>query len=138
MPLVNQRRYSPRTPSFYAKIEVNCPKSALVTNLDHYLASHLSEPKLSAFQLARMLCLSRASLHRKLVAYTGMNTTEYIRYFRIKQAIILLENEPDLNVFEIAMAVGFNSQSYFTKIFKEFLGYCPSQYRNIKCTLRHV
>lgn len=138
MPLVNQIRPSPRMPSSWRKIEEKSQKSTLLANLNHYLAAHLNDPTLDITHLIRALCISRASLHRKLVACTGMNTTEYIRYFRIRQSIYLLEKEPDLNIFEIAVAVGFNSQSYFTKKFKEVLGCCPGQYRSIKCTLRHV
>lgn len=138
MPLVNQIRHSSSISSFHSRIEVNSQKSDLVTKLNHYLASHLSEPRLDVAHLLRTLCTSRASLHRKLVACTGMSTTEYVCYFRLQQATALLEQESDLSIFEISITVGFNSQSYFTKRFKEIVGCCPSKYRNSKCRLRHA
>lgn len=37
----------------------------------------------------------------------------------------------DMNIVEIGTAVGFNSPSYFTKVFKERIGSSPSEYRKI-------
>lgn len=129
MPLVNQLRHAAKVPSFEYVFAAKSQKSPLLVSLNHYLESHLNEPNLNIAHLIRTLCVSRASLHRKLVAATGMNTTNYICHFRIKQATKLLEKEPDLSIFEIAIAVGFNSQSYFTKKFKEVFGRCPNKYR---------
>ena len=39
---------------------------------------------------------------------------------------IIQESAGDINVSEVAYAVGFNDPKYFTKCFKEFFGYLPS------------
>ena len=36
----------------------------------------------------------------------------------------------ELSIQEISEKVGFNSQSYFTKIFKKYIGVTPITYRN--------
>ena len=42
--------------------------------------------------------------------------------------ITLLQNTT-LSITEIALSVGFNSSSYFSKIFREYMGSTPLQYR---------
>ena len=39
---------------------------------------------------------------------------------------MIQEGKGDINVSEVAYAVGFNDPKYFTKCFKEFFGYLPS------------
>ncbi len=116
-----------RDESLNTKLKIPIP--SFLQKLNLYLEKHLSDENLNVSALLRFLCMSRTSLHRKLVAATGMNTTEYIRFFRLQWAAILLEEQLDLNVFEIALSVGFNHQSYFTKKFKEIFGCCPKKYR---------
>ena len=36
----------------------------------------------------------------------------------------------DMRLYEIAFAVGFNDQHYFSKIFKKLTGLSPSEYRS--------
>jgi AraC-like DNA-binding protein len=43
----------------------------------------------------------------------------------LKKALQLL-SEGNLNISEIAYSVGFSSQSYFTRSFKEYYGKSPS------------
>lgn len=56
---------------------------------------------------------------------------EYIQMQRLKKALYLLHNT-DLSMKEIRDRIGLNSQSYFSKIFKEAYGYSPSEYRKIQ------
>jgi len=100
--------------------------------LNAHLEKHLSDGSLTVGCLLRIIGMSRTCLHRKLDALTGMSTTEYIRYFRLRRAVELMEEHPEQNMFEIAISVGFNNQSYFTKKFKEVFGCCPREYRDLK------
>lgn len=56
---------------------------------------------------------------------------EYIQKQRLKKAVHLLHNT-NFNMSEICDRIGLNSQSYFSKIFKEAYGYSPSEYRKLK------
>ncbi len=78
-------------------------------------------------QLERALNLSKMQLYRKLKALTGMSPTIVVRDIRLNEAAKLLK-QGELNVSEIAYAVGFNDPSYFTRAFKEKFGVAPSQY----------
>ena len=46
---------------------------------------------------------------------------------RMQQAKLLL-SEPNWRVSEVAQAVGFSSVSYFSKVFRDYVGITPSEY----------
>jgi signal transduction histidine kinase/DNA-binding response OmpR family regulator len=76
--------------------------------------------------LASDVNLSRAQLHRKLVALTGNSASRYIRNFRLEHAMDLLRKNVG-SVSEVAYRVGYSSPAYFTKCFTEDYGMAPSQ-----------
>jgi len=53
---------------------------------------------------------------------------EYMNYFRITKAEKLLISS-NLNITEIAQAVGFSTSSYFIEQFKKFNSISPKQFR---------
>lgn len=71
--------------------------------------------------------VSRTQMHRKIKAVTGLSTTHFIRAFRLKCALEILEGT-DVSVKEVSYAVGFSSPSYFARAFKEVYGKSPSEY----------
>jgi YesN/AraC family two-component response regulator len=52
---------------------------------------------------------------------------EYLLRVRIKEACRLLE-KPDVAVTDVAYLSGFNDPSYFSKVFKRYVGVCPSAF----------
>jgi transcriptional regulator GlxA family with amidase domain len=60
---------------------------------------------------------------------TDHSATAFIRVFRLKRAMSLLEQNSG-NISEVAYAVGFNSVSYFNKCFKKQFGKTPSDFIN--------
>lgn len=59
---------------------------------------------------------------------SGFSFKEYLNLVRIEEAKRLLANT-DYPILDIAIATGFESQSYFTKVFKKYTGLTPKQYR---------
>lgn len=59
------------------------------------------------------------------------NTTimQKLTEIRIDESKKLLK-ESDISISEISLVVGFSDQSYFSKIFKEYCGMTPREYRN--------
>ena len=71
--------------------------------------------------------MSRMNLYRKLQAITGQSPTDFVKTIRLKKAAqLLLENR--YTIVEVAYTVGFNTPSYFTRVFKEQFGITPTQY----------
>lgn len=88
---------------------------------------NIESPGLSVEKISKEMKISRAQLHRKVKGIIGQTPVELIRTIRMNQAAKLL-NTTNLTVSEVAYAVGFNSQSYFSSSFSEFFGKTPTQF----------
>ena len=58
----------------------------------------------------------------------SMTFTDYLNQLRIGQASHLL-TDTELSIMEIAASVGFDDQSYFTRVFRKYKGITPHAYR---------
>ncbi|QMW04932.1 ATP-binding protein [Spirosoma foliorum] len=96
-----------------------------LARLRHVILDHLTDEAVDVDWLTKQAGMSRTHLHRKLTTLTGMSTTRFIHSVRIQRAVELLQ-QGELNVAQLAQAVGYGSQSYFTKIFQEQTGYLPT------------
>lgn len=92
-----------------------------------YIETHYYE-KITLDQLAEMVYLSPAYLSRIFKKETGTTFNDYLIQVRIGKAKSLLHHK-DLRVTDIAEAVGFDDQSYFTKVFRRIVGVTPLKYR---------
>ena len=108
------------------------PDRAFLQNLDHVLERHLSDSAFSIRRLLRAVGMSRTDLHRKLERTVKMSATEYVRFVRLRRAAFLMRNNPEWSISTVAFEVGFNSQSYFTRKFKETFGHCPEQWKSMQ------
>mgnify|MGYP000881322573 CR=1 FL=1 len=61
-------------------------------------------------------------LNRKLRAITGQNTLKFIQNIRLQKAFEMLRAETD-NISGIAYETGFESATYFFKVFKKHFGF---------------
>jgi signal transduction histidine kinase/ligand-binding sensor domain-containing protein/DNA-binding response OmpR family regulator len=91
-----------------------------------YIETNIENTELSVDMLAQNMNLSRSQVYRKIKALTDLTANEFIRQIRLKKSLKLL-SEGNLNISEIAYSVGFSSQSYFTRSFKEYYGKSPSE-----------
>lgn len=101
-------------------------EDAFVAKVKSAILEHLSDADFNVEALCRDLAMSRPQLHRKLTALTGMNSTQYIRSLRLSRAkeLLLLR---EMNVSEVAFAVGFDDPKYFSRVFIEEFGVAPSK-----------
>ncbi|TGM98329.1 AraC family transcriptional regulator [Leptospira yasudae] len=61
--------------------------------------------------------------------YLRTNFNTFVNYYRIKEAMSLLKEEPSRSVISIGMAVGFNALSTFQRFFVYATKITPSKYR---------
>lgn len=102
-------------------------RKSLTEQTKDYVEAHLGE-RLQNDQIAQALFLNVDHLNRIFKKETGMTLSEYISVKRIDRAKLLLLTTR-MPVSEVAMSVGFQSFSYFSKIFKKRVGVEPSKFR---------
>lgn len=88
--------------------------------------THLADSNFSIISLSAGLGVSRTQLYRKTMALTGRAPGSFIRDVKMHKARCLLSMK-NLNISEIALEVGFNNSSYFTKCFQNRFGILPSR-----------
>jgi len=92
-----------------------------------YIQSAYSR-SLSLDDIAGHVGLSRSECCRYFKSQTGQTLFEYLIQYRINKSLDILANT-DTPVAQIAQAVGFSSQSYYTDRFKGIIGMTPTEYR---------
>ncbi len=121
-------RYSKELVLQARDIAITPTDEIFLNRLQKVMDENLYDSEFNAESFGKEIGMSRMQLHRKLQAYTGLNTTEFIRSQRLMQALHLLKTS-DTSVSEVAYAVGFNTPSYFIKCFKEAYDKTPFEYQ---------
>jgi AraC-like DNA-binding protein len=83
---------------------------------------------ISLDQIAEMLNISSYYVSRIFSAESGFRLSNYLTEIRMEKAVQMLDNS-QLNISEIAIAVGFMGSHYFGQVFKAHFGVSPKIYR---------
>lgn len=110
------------------QIEITPLDEKLVEQAICFVEEHLDDAKLSVESLSHELGMSRGCFYKKILQITGKTPIEFIRTIRMKRAAQLLR-ESQLNISEIAYAVGINRPKSFAQYFKDEFGELPSKYK---------
>ena len=76
-----------------------------------------------------MVYLSPAYLSRIFKQETGVTFNEYLNRVPLVNKAKELLRRRELRMTDISLAVGYEDQSYFTKVFKRVAGMLPREYR---------
>ncbi len=119
------RSFSQKNVIIPSEFSTNKIDEEFLKKVIQYIETNIENTELTVDLLAQNMNLSRSQVYRKIKALTDLTANEFIRQIRLKKALQLL-SEGSLNISEIAYSVGFSSQSYFTRSFKEYYGKSPS------------
>jgi AraC-like DNA-binding protein len=100
---------------------------SVVKKVSKYIHSHLSEP-IRLNDVADHVNLSPNYFSSLFKREMGVAFADYLNEIRIKESQYLLETT-NYSIVDIAIAVGFNNQNYFTTIFRKHTGTTPKQFR---------
>jgi transcriptional regulator GlxA family with amidase domain len=92
-----------------------------------YMAQHLNEP-VPVAALAAQACLSPSHYFALFKRQTGSTPMRYFTHLRLQYACHLLDTTSS-PVKEIADALGYKDQFYFSRVFKLVNHMAPSEYR---------
>lgn len=104
-------------------------RKVIAQRMQAYIEAHYTAA-LSLQKIAEAVGASSSYAHRCFTSYTGVSATEYVQRLRLERAVHLLLSS-DLPLGAISLAVGFRSQSYFTRLFSQKLGMSPVRYRSL-------
>jgi YesN/AraC family two-component response regulator len=97
-------------------------KRAMAYILDHY------DEKITLDDIANHVSFSPTYLCSLFKSETGQGFKTCLKKIRIEQSKKLME-EGALSIAEISYKVGFSDQSYFARVFKQYVGVSPYHYR---------
>ena len=110
-----------------AEDEAAKPVNRIARDAYEYINEHYTED-CSLPRLAEALSVSPNYLHTVFVRHVGLTPLEHVTQKRIERAKKLIM-AGEQTMLEIALSLGFCSQSHFNKIFKEKVGITPVEYR---------
>ena len=97
--------------------------------LIQYIDENYSEI-LGIEEIIKAMSISRGTLFRIFKKHFNISPITYLNSVKIQKACVLLSNKHK-NVTEIAFECGFNSCTYFDRIFKQFTGITPAEYKKL-------
>lgn len=117
----------------------NTPKASKQTdNLEvfsqiQHACTHITEhyaEDITLDSVSHQFGFSKYHFSRLFKAYIGETFYRYLNGIRMSTAQTML-TQPDTSVTDIAYSVGYSSMSSFIRMFKDFYGCTPSQYRHM-------
>ena len=83
---------------------------------------------ISISEIATAASIDRTYMFKLFQKHARQSPSQYLQQYRLEKASILLRKSP-LNVTDVSYAVGFQHPPYFTKLFTQYKGMTPSEYR---------
>ncbi|WP_422657797.1 response regulator [Paenibacillus sp. EC2-1] len=101
--------------------------SLYVQKAKEYVSKHFNE-KITLTEVSETLYLHPAYFSAIFKEETGQNFIDYINEVRVQKAAELLRKD-EYRIKEISYIVGFQSESYFNRVFKKIKQISPLQYK---------
>ncbi|WP_276166474.1 BLUF domain-containing protein [Zobellia alginiliquefaciens] len=98
-----------------------------ITYIGDYVLENISE-KVSIDEISLHLRISPKKLQSGIRFLYGYSANEYLTRLRLEHSKELMHST-EMNISEICFAVGYQSKSYFSKIFSDTFGNSPSVFR---------
>ena len=93
-----------------------------------YVNSNFADPALNIDKLCRDLYVCRSTVQRAFNLNLGMSPSQYLTKLRIEKSLKILVSE-NIPVSEVSALCGFSDEKYFSRAFKKYYGFSPSEAR---------
>jgi two-component system response regulator YesN len=101
----------------------------IAAQVKQYIDLHYAE-KVNLEELADLIPISRSYLAVLFKQSTGQTIWNYLVEVRMNNAKLLLLDQ-QLKIYQIAHKVGYENSEHFSKLFKEYYGVTPKEYRRM-------
>lgn len=108
-------------------LEINRQDNIRMDKIYHYVRDHFLET-ITLDEIANEVSMTVPSFCRYFKKITGKTFTRFVNEYRLVHASKLLA-EKSTSITDICFESGFNNFSHFNKLFKEFTGKSPSDFR---------
>ena len=110
--------------------EKTSQKFSLYEAVKEYVEQNYRDSAMGVTEIAERYEVQPAALSKIFKEAEGENLSQYINRVRLSHAkALLLEN---VKLEEVAVQCGYGSQRTFLRIFKQYVGVTPSQYRELE------
>ena len=108
-----------------SKAEIS--RHAVIEPAVEYMKKHIYDKELKIQDLCRLCAISDTYFRKLFCERFNMTPSEYVTTRRLTFAKTIIDNNDYETLKEVAELVGYNDPLYFSKAFKKFYGYSPSQ-----------
>ena len=84
------------------------------------------QKKITLKDIADNLYISVNDCSHSFKRFMKESIFEYSLYYRIQQSLYLLQNR-DFSIMQVALKIGFNSSSYYSKLLKKYMKMTPKE-----------
>ena len=126
-------------------MEISCPRKAIDYNtsseeiihrIHDYLLERLAD-RITIKDLSKQFLMNPTTLKKAFKKVYGTALAAHIKQHRMEKAAELMITS-DMSIAQIALCVGYESQSRFSAAFKETYGVVPRQYRKKNNITQHL
>lgn len=101
-------------------------KYSLIEPAIEYLKAHIYDSTFKITKLHRLCGISDTYFRKIFIARFNMSPQEYVLSERISHAKSIIESGDYESIKEVSELVGYNDPLYFSKAFRKFYGFSPS------------
>lgn len=112
----------------FSKGRINSNYNIYIKKAVQYVMNNYSY-EVTVDLICKELNINKSYFCKIFKSETGYTFSNYLNIFRIEKSKELLKNT-DMSLLDIAISVGYNSQNYYTVVFKKITDITPNQFRN--------
>ena len=114
-------------PQLQAPMRVSAFNAKVVSQIKAYVDQHFDTATLTS--VAQLVHMNTSYLSRFFKENAGENLSAYLTRVRMDNAIRMLQDVTEKNIYEIGEKLGYANSKSFTKAFKAYYGITPQEYR---------
>lgn len=111
----------------FSKGRINLQFSPHVKKAVEYSIKNFDSP-ISIDMICNELNINKSYFCKIFKSETGYTFTNFLNIFRVEKSKKLLKN-PNMSLLDVAVSVGFNSQNYYSSVFKKITNKTPLEYK---------